>query len=108
MSRSGLSELHFIPPKRSVNTDYYINEILEKCCLLPLSVERLESSHTKENVSKDVRDNFHAGWLPCPYSHRDPELAFRASTWLWEKGVWPSNSPDLNPIKIFCLLCKEN
>ena len=33
MSFQALPELHFLPPKQSINTAYYVDEILEKQCL---------------------------------------------------------------------------
>ncbi|KAI6656211.1 hypothetical protein LOD99_1544 [Oopsacas minuta] len=46
MSWPGLSELHFISPKRLVNTDYYINDILEKCYLPTFKHRKTRASLT--------------------------------------------------------------
>ena len=100
MSRSGLSELHFIPPKRSVNAEYYINEILEKCCLPTFKRRKTRAPLTQRKMCRKMSDTiFMQDGAPA-------HTAIRTQKWLseylpgfWEKGVWPSNSPDLNPIE---------
>ncbi|KAI6646929.1 hypothetical protein LOD99_9023 [Oopsacas minuta] len=98
MNRQGY-QIYTSSPQTLIEYEYYINEILEKCCLPPLGVERLEPHLPKGKCVERCPRQFHVGWRPCIYNHKDPEMAFRASTWIREKGVWPSNSPDLNPIE---------
>ncbi|KAI6646178.1 hypothetical protein LOD99_9385 [Oopsacas minuta] len=100
MNRLGLSELHFIPPKRSVNPDYYINEILEKCCLPTFKRRKTRAPLTQRKISRKMSETiFMQDGAPA-------HTAIRTQKWLsehlpgfWEKGVWSSNSPDLNPIE---------
>ena len=55
------------------------------------SVERLEPNRCKEIVYKEVGSH--------TYRHKDTKMAIRASSEFLRKGIWPSNSPDLNPIE---------
>ena len=41
MSYRGLSDLHFIPPKQTVNALYYVSDILEGTCLNTLKRRRI-------------------------------------------------------------------
>ena len=100
MSSSGLSELHIIPSKQSVNADYYISEVLEKCCLPALKRKKTRGPLTERRMCPLMSEAiFMQDGAPA-------RNAIKTQTWLsqhipgyWEKGVWPSNSPDLNPIE---------
>ena len=100
MSDSGLSELHFIPLKQSVNAEYYINEILEKSCLPTLKRRKITDRVTQREMCRLMSEAiFMQDGAPA-------HTAKKTQTWLsqhipgyWAKGIWPSNSPDSNPIE---------
>ncbi|KAI6656244.1 hypothetical protein LOD99_1577 [Oopsacas minuta] len=59
MSHQGLSELHLISPRQSVNADYYINETLEKCCLPTYKRKKMRGPWLRGNCIEDVRHLFY-------------------------------------------------
>ena len=52
MSGTGISELHFLPPKQSVNAEYYIKEILEKSCLSTLKRRKTTGPVTERKMCR--------------------------------------------------------
>ena len=100
MSYRALSELHFVPEKTTVNTHYYVDEILEKSLLQSLNRTRNSGSTLKMKFMPDMSEAiFQQDGAPA---HR----AKTAQKWLqdnvnsfWSKDQWPGNSPDLNPIE---------
>ncbi|KAI6647362.1 Transposase-like [Oopsacas minuta] len=100
MSHRGLSELHLISPRHSVNADYYINEILAKCCLPTYKRKKMRGPLTQRKLYRKISDTFFM--LDGAPAH----TAIKIQKWLsdhlpgfWAKDIWPSNSPDLNPIE---------
>ena len=97
ISCTGLSELHIIPPKQSVNTDYHANEILASPPYLPLSIEKLEPHLRKGNCVQRSRKLFHTRLHSSTYRHKVTKWPSEYLTGFWAKGIWPNNSPDINP-----------
>ena len=54
MSFRAISKLHFIPPKQTVNTAYYIDEILAKSCLETLHRTRENGSVWDRKMLKNM------------------------------------------------------
>ena len=46
----------FMPPKHSVNTEYYINEILEKCCLPTFKRRETRTPLTQRKMCLKISD----------------------------------------------------
>ncbi|KAI6651322.1 hypothetical protein LOD99_5288 [Oopsacas minuta] len=99
MSHLGLSELHLISPRQSLNADYYINEILEKCCLPTYKRKRIRGPLTQRKLYRKMSDTF-----LCRKERRS--YCCIVQKWIsdhlpgfWAKDIWPINSPDLNPIE---------
>ena len=98
MSRTGLSELNIIPPNQSVNTDYYINEILEKSCLPVFKRRKIKAPLTQTKLcSKMSEAIFMQDGAPTHTATRTQKWLSENLPGFWAKGIWPSNSPDLNP-----------
>ena len=75
MSFRAISELHFIPPKQTVNTEYYIDEILTKSCLDTLNRTRKNGSVLKRKMLQNMsKAAFYAGRCPCSHVQEDPIL----------------------------------
>ena len=100
MSFRAISKLHFIPPKQTVNTAYYIDEILAKSCLETLHRTRENGSvldrKMLKNMSKAV---FMQDGAPAHTSKKTQDWCKRNLANFWDKPQWPGNSPDLNPIE---------
>ena len=98
MTATGLTRLHFVPQHTSINSQYYVNNILKKE-LKPV-YDRLDTSGT---ISKRrlFTDN------AVSVSEQDGARAHTSAVsraWLNENipnyiENWPPNSPDLSPIK---------
>ena len=58
MMHQALSQLHFVEPKQTVNTSYYIGHILEKTCMAAINRRRKTWSVLKvqmlRNMSKAI------------------------------------------------------
>ena len=90
MTAKGVTDLHILEPKATINGQYYENKILPNY-LNALNDPKLNSNknratfmqdsaqpHNTKSVIKEIEDSF-------PMT--------------WTKGVWPGNSPDLNVIE---------
>ena len=100
MTSSGLSDLQAVKSRTSINSEYYSQEILQNH-LLPIYTRNFTTgpAHWRKMVSAKCRSTFMQDGATC-------HTSVETSRWLqthqipfWEKGVWPPNSPDLNPIE---------
>ena len=100
MTAQGLTELHVMPPKQTVNTVYYVSEILEGS-LLPALNRRSRKSEVAESriVHRRSAATFRQDGAPPHTAKRSQEWCAEHLTGFWGKGEWPGNSPDLNPIE---------
>ena len=60
MSCRALSELHFVPPKQMVTSQYYVEEVLEKSCRSAKSRSMKTGYSDHEITPKHVTRHFHA------------------------------------------------
>ena len=100
MNFRAISKLHFIAPKQTVNTAYYIDEILSKSCLDTLNRTKNYGSVLErkmvQNMSKAV---FMQDGAPAHTSKKTQSWCKENLANFWDKTQWPGNSPDLNPIE---------
>ena len=100
MNFRAISKLHFIAPKQTVNTAYYIDEILSKSCLDTLNRTKNYGSVLErkmvQNMSKAV---FMQDGAPAHTSKKTQSWCKGNLANFWDKTQCPGNSPDLNPIK---------
>ena len=98
MTATGLTRLNFVPQHTSINSEYYVNNILKKE-LKPV-YDRLDTSGTisKQRLFTDKTVSV----FQQDGAQADTSAVSRA--WLNENipnyiENWPPNSPDLSPIK---------
>ncbi|KAI6651316.1 hypothetical protein LOD99_5282 [Oopsacas minuta] len=100
MSFRAISKLYSIPPKQTVNTAYYIDEILAKSCLDTLRRTKNNGSVLEmkmvPNMSKVV---FMQDGAPAHTAKMTQGWCKENLPSYWEKSQCPGNSPDLNPIE---------
>ena len=100
MSAYGLSELHFVPPKQTVDQIYYRDKILKECALPAMRRTKSNGSILKRKLMPDMSKAIfqqdsatsHTAKSVCKYL-QDEGICY------WTKLQWPGNSPDLNPIE---------
>ena len=100
MSALGLTELHVVPQKQTVDTQYYTREILENS-LLP-SLARTASTGSvleKKMVPGMSPAIFQQDGAPAHMSNEAQNWCQEKLPSFWGKSTWPGNSPDLNPIE---------
>ena len=100
MNFRAISKLHFIAPKQTVNTAYYIDEILSKSCLDTLNRTKNYGSIMErkmvQNMSKAV---FMQDGAPAHTSKKTQSWCKENLANFWDKTQWHGNSPDLNQIE---------
>ena len=100
MNFQALSELHFLPPKQSINAAYYVDKILEKPCLTAMKRSASNGSVLIKKMLPDVsKAVFMHDGAPAHTAKRTQEWCRHRINAFWEKQLWPGNSPDLNPIE---------
>ena len=100
MSAQGLTQLHVLPQKQTVDTAYYIHEILEKNLLPALNRSSSTGSVLKMKMVPDMSEPiFMQDVAPAHTSKKTQEWCETNLPAFWGKQVWPGNSPDLNPLE---------
>lgn len=97
LTANGLTELHIVPPSTNINGDYYRRHILP---MYFSGVLGNSTTATTGLIFSDAREiTFMQDGAPAHTATSTLNLLggmFRA---VWSRGVWPGNSPDLNPIE---------
>ena len=99
-SYRALSRLHVVPPKMTINGEYYRSSILASECLEALNRTAQEGPVSERALMPDPSQAlFMQDGAP-------PHTAKKTQDWcqenlpsFWANGIWPGNSPDLNPIE---------
>ena len=96
----GLTKLHIIPQKTSVDSNYYISEILEK---------EVKSAFSRTKISTDLKCDkavfshlwwiVSAGWWSCTHVNSYDNLTDKNISQYIPPEDWSSNSPGLSPIE---------
>lgn len=100
ISSQALSKLHVIPQKQSVNTEYYIDEILKKTLMEALLRTGETGGLLERQLCHDMSEAiFQHDGAPCHFAKKTTKWIDSNLNFCWGKGVWPPNSPDLSPIE---------
>ena len=90
MSYRGLSELHFVPPKQTVNSQYYVEEMLEKSYRLAVGRSRKTGNIlTRKLLPNMSRAIFMQDGAPAHTASRTQEWCRNNMPTFWAKGEWP-------------------
>ena len=100
MSHRALSQLHVVPPKVVINAEYYRENILAKECLDAINRTAETGGVLRRSLMTDTSR------AVLMQDGAPPHTAQKTQQWcrdhlpdFWGRGVWPGNSPDLNPIE---------
>ena len=100
MSHRTLSQLHVVPPKVVNNGEYYRENILTKDCLDAIHRTAETGGVLKCSLMTDTsRAIFMQDGTPPHTAQKTQQWCRQHLPDFWERGVWPGNSPDLNPIE---------
>ncbi|KAI6656223.1 hypothetical protein LOD99_1556 [Oopsacas minuta] len=100
MSYNAISELHIIPKSCTVTAKYYIEEILKKSLKIALRRKRKTGAVlVRRLLSNMSRYIFQQDGAPAHNAIKTQDWCKDNLNSFWEKGIWPGNSPGLNPIE---------
>lgn len=86
----GVTELHFVEDGHMVNGEYY------KTKILPVYFDAMANSRLFPIKNKIT---FMQDGAPAHSTTQNLDVINRQVKRVWGKGIWPGNSPDLNPIE---------
>lgn len=99
LTANGLTKLHVVDAKSTVNGLYYRTRILPFYFeTLTRDIESDEVTETRLFRNMQMVALMQDG-APAHTARETLELAGSHFPNLWSKGIWPGNSPDLNPIE---------
>ena len=101
MSTEALTKLHIIPQNQTVNTEYYVSQILEGSLLTALNRSAENGAVTERKMVETRSDAiFMQDGAPSHTSRRTQNGCANHVPGFWDKATWPGNSPDESHINI--------
>jgi transposase len=101
LSVHGLTKLHIVDAGSTVNATYYQTRILPT--LFSAFEGRWTPNQNREQGTALFEDSTRAVFMqdgaPAHTANSTLALIRRSIVNVWSKGIWPGNSPDLNPIE---------
>ena len=99
MGVSGHSDLNFVPEKTNVDAENLYKKVMGKVLIPTLNRSPTNGHISVRKISPEMSREFFMqdGTNSHMTKVNDKRLKENIPNY-WEKGIWPENSPDLNPI----------